>query len=183
MLDDKPRWVAIYTSSRAEKTVEKRMKELGLEVYLPLIDRRRVWSDRVKIVSEPLIRSYIFARIVAKEAEAVRSVDGVAYIVRPRNYQTIPDREIEAIRRLIDAKQELAIHNTLELHKGATATITGGAFEGMQGTLISDCKDGNFAVRINAIGLSLVTNIERLYLTASDLLPDPEEMQEQGKDI
>lgn len=165
MLNTTPQWVAIYTRARAEKQVAERLRQQGFEVFLPIVERRRIWSDRVKMIAEPLFHSYLFVRMTSTQVEPVRSTDGVSYIVRRDDHQPIPDNQIEAIRRFVEAKQELFVHDTLALRKGVEATITGGAFEGLQGTLISDCKDGNFAVRINAIGLSLVTTIDHLLLS------------------
>ena len=159
-----PQWVAVYTRSRAEKQVAERIEELGLEVYLPIVEQRRIWSDRVKLVRVPLFPSYLFVKITYTDAEKVRFVDGVSYIVRRNDILPIPDEQIDAVRRFLSAKQEVFVHDSLALHKGAHAVITGGPFENLRGTLVSDCKDGNFSIRIDAIGLSLVTTIDRLLL-------------------
>lgn len=164
MLTSKTQWVAIYTKARAEKQVALRLTQMGLENYLPIVEHRRIWSDRVKMVQEPLFHSYLFVRINAFLVEPVRAVDGVSYIVRRDDIKPIPDDQIEAVRRFVDAKQQLFVHDSLSLRKGAEVTITGGPFEGLRGTIVSDCKEGNFALRIQAIGLSLVTTVDKLLL-------------------
>lgn len=158
-------WVAIYTRSRYEKRVDERLKENGFTAYLPLVEVRRKWSDRYKMVETPLFSSYVFVRINLREVDLVKAVDGVCQIVSFNGAPAIiPDSQIDDIKRLISTKQEVAVENTSALKKGAQVEISDGPFTGMKGTLISDCKEGNFAIRIDAIGVSLVTKVDRLLL-------------------
>ena len=60
-------WYAVYTTSRAEKKVKQRLDESGIENYLPLRTEIRIWSDRKKKVSLPLIPGYIFVRIAVED--------------------------------------------------------------------------------------------------------------------
>lgn len=163
MLSDTPQWVAVYTRSRAEKRVAELLSQCSVENYLPIVAQRHKWSDRYKMVEEPLFKSYLFVKIKRKEVERVRKVQGVATIVSfGGEVVTVPDEQVESIRRLVDAKQELTVLESSALHKGAMVRIEEGPFAGMEGVLVSECKGGNFAVRIDAIGLSLVTTIDRL---------------------
>ncbi|MBO4588344.1 MAG: UpxY family transcription antiterminator [Bacteroidales bacterium] len=163
MLSDTPQWVAVYTRSRTEKRVAELLSQRGIVNYLPIVSRRHKWSDRYKMVDEPLFKSYVFAKIKKTEVDKVRNEQGVATIVSfGGNIVTVPDDQVESIRRLVDAKQELSVLESSALRKGARVRIEEGPFAGTVGVLVSDCKDGNFAVRIDAIGLSLVTSIDRL---------------------
>ena len=44
------KWYAIYTKPRAEKHVNQRLLEKGVETFLPLQKTYRIWSDRKKLV-------------------------------------------------------------------------------------------------------------------------------------
>lgn len=161
----KSQWVAVYTQSHAERQVLNRLTQQGFEAYLPIVEVKRHWSDRLKLVQVPLFTSYLFVKIKKNEPILIRNTQGVVYIVSFRNeIATISDNEIESIRRFIAQKQELFVEETRQLRKGAAVKIIEGPFAGMKGTLVDDCKGGNFAVRIEAIGLSLVTHIDRLML-------------------
>lgn len=165
MLSKTPKWVAVYTQSRAEKQVLARLNQQGFETYLPIIEVKRKWSDRIKLVQVPLFSSYLFVKIRINEPILIRNTPGVVYIVAFQNViETIPDSEIENIHRFISHKQELFVEETHKLRKGATVQIVDGPFAGMEGTLIDNSKAGNFAVRIEALGLSVVTHIDRLVL-------------------
>ena len=162
----KSQWVAVYTQSHAERQVQERLTKQGFEVYLPIVEVKRHWSDRIKLVQVPLFTSYIFVKIKKNEPIIIRNTMGVVYIVAFRNeIATISDSEIENIQRFVEQKQEIFVEETRQLRKGATVNIIDGPFTGMEGTLVDNCKNGNFAVRIDAIGLSLVTQIDRLMLS------------------
>ncbi len=162
MLSDEPQWVAVYTSSRAEKKVSDRLTEAGIENYLPLRRVKRRWSDRVKIVEEPLIKSYTFARITLKQETPLRGIDGVVWIVAFRGkVATIPDAEIEAMRQFVDSEKTVAVYETSRLKFGAAVEVTDGPFAGRRGEIVSDCVDGNFAIRIDALSFSLVVDIDQ----------------------
>lgn len=161
MLSNDPQWVAIYTNSRAEKRVAERLTEAGIENYLPLRRVKHRWSDRIKIVEEPLIHSYAFARITDKQQEKLKGIDGVVWIVSfNQSVAVIPDEQIEAMRQFVDSEKAVALYEASQLHYGAHVEITEGVFEGRRGEIISDCKDGNFAIRIEALSFTLVVGID-----------------------
>lgn len=165
MLSKEPQWIAIYTTSRAEKQVCRRLSEMGIENYLPLRRVRRHWSDRIKIVEEPLIKSYVFARIVDTQLVSVRDLYGVSWVISfRREVATIPDDQIEAMRQFVESEKEVAVMESARLREGASVVIVDGPFEGRKGVIISDCDKGNFAIRIEALNISLVVNIDPLLL-------------------
>ena len=53
-------WYAIYTRPNAEKKVCERLILMGYDTFLPLIESVRLWSDRKKKISTPLISSFVF---------------------------------------------------------------------------------------------------------------------------
>ena len=165
MLNDTPQWVAIYTNSRAEKKTDQRLKELGFETYLPLRRKLHRWSDRWKNVEEPLIKSYLFVKIRATDVVPLRCAFGVSYIVSWHGQPAvIPDKEVESIRRLMEAEAEVNVMNDSELKEGKQVRIIDGQFKGMEGTLISDCEEGNFCISITGLNCALVMEIEKVLL-------------------
>jgi transcription antitermination factor NusG len=57
------------------------LAEKGLESYCPVNKVRRKWSDRVKVVEEPLFRSYVFVRVSDMNRTDVRMTPGVINFV------------------------------------------------------------------------------------------------------
>ncbi len=159
---DTPKWVALYTRSRAEKRVAERLEESGVEVYLPLIKIRRKWSDRWKIVEEPLIKSYVFVKIRRREQVKVTQVDGVVYIVKTLGVPSvIPERDINYMRRLVEANVEVHVVDNTQLKNGARVRIEEGWMKGMEGMVLEDCQDGNFSISISGLDFSLVLSVQR----------------------
>lgn len=173
MLNDTPQWVALYTNPRAEKKAEQRLREMGYTTYLPLQEKLHRWSDRWKKVDVPLFSSYIFAKICRKDVVPVRGAEGISFIISWGNEPAIvPDNEIEAVRRVVDASVALSVMNTSQLKKGQKVRIVDGQFAGLEGMLISDCEGGNFCISITGLNVALVMQIEQALL---------EPVQEQKK--
>ena len=55
-------WFVLYTTSRSEKKVAKRLNEMGVEVFLPIVEELRQWSDRKKKVQKALFNGYVFVK-------------------------------------------------------------------------------------------------------------------------
>ncbi len=75
------KWFAIYTRPRWEKKVHILLMQKGIESYCPLNKVRRRWSDRIKLVEEPLFKSYVFVKTDEAGRTPVRMTDGVVNFV------------------------------------------------------------------------------------------------------
>lgn len=122
----------------------------------------------MKSVEVPLIPSYIFVKMRECDMFRVSEVYGVAGFVRFRStgIAAIREEEIAALRRLAESMEEVHVHNTDQLKKDAEVRIIAGPFEGLKGTIVKDCKDGNFSVHIQDLNISLVISIEQDVLEA-----------------
>jgi len=125
----------------------------------------------MKSVEVPLLPSYTFVKMTERDIFYVRQVQGVSGIVSFPNtgIAVISQREMDAMRRLVESKEAVYVHNTNSLKKGAKVRVIAGYLEGMEGTIIHDCKDGNFAVNITNLNMSLIAHIEPAIL---QVLPD-----------
>ncbi|MFQ5916151.1 MAG: transcription termination/antitermination NusG family protein, partial [Nitrospinota bacterium] len=98
-------WYAIRTRSRHEKHVRDELAKLGVEPFLPLVDRRRRWKDRRKLVSFPLFPGYCFGRFsLPNDRLRVVTARGVVEILgTPNGPVPVPEGEIERVRRLVSS--------------------------------------------------------------------------------
>ena len=78
-------WYALYTMPRAEKKVYSRLEEAGYTVYLPLTTSFRVWSDRKKKITVPLISSYVFIYLEEDQLKNIFIIQGVCGILKYLN--------------------------------------------------------------------------------------------------
>jgi len=65
-------WYVLYTKPRNEKKVTRLLQEKGVEVYCPMQESIKQWSDRKKKVQEPIFRSYVFVKMDDYETESAR---------------------------------------------------------------------------------------------------------------
>ena len=102
MADVLKHWYALYTRSRAEKKVASLIEETTTEVYLPLQKTMKIWSDRRKMVHEPLFRSYIFVRCGKYDFDKVLKIPGaVCFVSFSGEKVVVPDFQIEAVRTFL----------------------------------------------------------------------------------
>ena len=92
-------WYVIYTKSRSEKMVADKLTKAGIEVFCPLLKRKKLWSDRWKWVEEPLFRSYCFVSLEDRNKDSVFSVPGVVrYVYHCGKPATIKRKEMELLK-------------------------------------------------------------------------------------
>ncbi|HKG67232.1 MAG TPA: UpxY family transcription antiterminator, partial [Segetibacter sp.] len=57
------------------------MERKGVECWCPLKKTQKQWSDRKKVIEEPLFTSYVFVRINETEKSVVLMTDGILNFV------------------------------------------------------------------------------------------------------
>ena len=101
-------WYAVYTRSRWEKRLMELLTAKGIEAYVPLRKVIHKWSDRNKLVDEPLIRSYCFVKVGEKDYFEVLNTPGaVRYIWFSGKPAAIPERQINTLRAVTGAAVEV----------------------------------------------------------------------------
>lgn len=92
-------WYVIYTKSRSEKMVADKLAKAGIEVFCPLLKRKKLWSDRWKWVEEPLFRSYCFVRLEDSDRDQIFSVPGVVrYVFHCGRPAIIREKEMNLLK-------------------------------------------------------------------------------------
>lgn len=156
----RPRWFAVQTRSRQEKKVLLQLEGDGFTSFLPLLNRVSCWSDRQKIIQEPLFAGYLFVRIdwTPESRNAVLTKAGVVSLVGSKGLGTpIPDKQIDDIKTLLARNVEWK-HSPF-LQAGDKVRVRGGALDGMEGILLQENQDKTLVISINAIQRSLSIRI------------------------
>ena len=153
-------WYAVYTNSRAEKRVSDRLEELGIETFLPLQKTLRQWSDRKKLVEKPLISSYVFVKIFARDYFTVRRIDGVVkFITIERKPVPIPEAQITNLRILCGSDSEVLMSNNVYA-QGDQVEVVIGSLTGLRGELIRVGRKHKVVIRIVQPGMNLTVDIK-----------------------
>ncbi len=153
-------WVALTVRPRLERPVQQRLTRAGLETFVPWHGVRRRWSDRFRVVEENLFPGYVFCRSKFADRRMVMGQPGVASVVSFNHTPaTIPDAQIEALRRAIQSGLSLGPWPFLKV--GQKVRIERGVLAGFEGVLVRNASAWNLVVSVDALQRSIAIEIER----------------------
>jgi transcription termination/antitermination protein NusG len=154
-------WYALHTRSRHEKMVVHRLRECGLETYLPTMKEVHRWSDRKKKVEVPLFSCYVFLRcnLSPENRNHVYRIESVLGFVGGGGVgMSIPDEQIESIRKLLAQSVPWRSHPFLKV--GQRVRVRGGALDGVEGIFLSENGDHSLVISVEAIQRSMAVRID-----------------------
>jgi transcription antitermination factor NusG len=154
------KWLAVYTKPRWEKKVNALLNTKGFESYCPLNKVRRKWSDRIKLVEEPLFKSYVFVNITSDEEPAVRMINGVLNFVywlgKPA---VIKQQEIDRIKRFLNDYEDVSAE-ALAIKPADTVVIRAGALMDKEAKVIRQLGN-RVELEIESLGYKLVAYVDK----------------------
>ena len=155
-----PHWYAVRTRSRHEKQVRAQLADRpGIDVFLPLWERRSRWKDRIKRIQEPLFPGYCFARFRRPDRLRVLKAVGVVGLVGVGGEpEPIPAREIEAIRTL--ASSRLGYRPFPFLTEGMAIEVVRGPMMGVRGRLLRQDRECRVVLSVTLIRQSVSVEID-----------------------
>lgn len=156
MIDNSYKWYPIYTRSRAEKKTQEELTRKNIETYLPLVKVEKQWSDRKKVVEEPLLKSYLFVYISAREYAEVLMTYGVSrFIYFSGKIASIPIKQLEDLKLLLAKNADLELIN-YDLSLREKVLIKAGPFKGIIAELVSLNNKKSLVLRLENIGCSIL---------------------------
>ena len=154
------KWFAVYTRPRWEKKVHKLLEEKGIESYCPLNKVHRKWSDRIKIIDEPLFKSYVFVKVNEEEKTMVRMVNGVVnFIYWLGKPASIKEKEIDTIKRFLNDHHDVEVR-AVDIKAGKKVMVQSGILMGKEGT-VKKVLHKKVEVVIESIGFVLSAYIDK----------------------
>ncbi|MGO8792270.1 MAG: UpxY family transcription antiterminator [Terriglobia bacterium] len=154
------RWFALQTRARHEKKVDTQLHEKGIECFLPLSKEMHQWSDRQRMVQQPLFTGYVFVHIADAQPlrRSVLRTPGVCWFVGNRGMGLpIPDKQIEDIQTLLSSAVPFTLFPFVRI--GQRVRIRGGCLDGIEGVLISKDADRTVVVSVELVRRSLAVSI------------------------
>src|SRR5688572_8455193 len=163
------KWLAIYSRPRWEKKVTQLLTEKGLESYCPLNKVRRKWSDRVKLVEEPLFKSYVFVRVSEEDRTLVRMTPGVInFVYWDGKPALIKEKEINAIKQFLNDHENVEV-KPLIVELNQRVKVIAGPLMDQEGQVVGGHNKKMVKVAIDSLGYLLVAHIDRTKLTSTEL--------------
>ncbi len=158
-------WTAFYTKPQNEKKVAERLAVNGFEVYCPVTESIRIWSDRKKKIKQPLFKSYVFVRVNEKERLGVLEDHAVIFNLHwLKKPAVIRDEEIEAIQLFLNEHKDVKTRS-LSFEKGQSVNIKEGAFKGQEG-IVKEIRGNKIVLELARIGCSLTAEISGAHIEA-----------------
>ena len=164
-------WYAIQTKSRNEKKVLERLLIKGFEAYLPLVTTIKLWSDRKKKVTSPLISSFVFVK--TKKENLIRALEtqGTAGVLKFLGKPAIiRDYEIENLKILMNDSAQVTPLEDVIYEPGEHVQVVNGAFTGLIAELIRIQGKHRIIVKIDSLGSKFSINIPLSFIKKQKVL-------------
>ena len=160
-------WWALYTRHQHEKAVADILAAKGFDVFLPQYKSVRTWKDRKKILSLPLFPCYVFVCGGLDRRLQVITTPGVHSILcRGERVATIPETEIEAIRRTVAGNLRAEPHPFLRC--GDRVRVIRGSLEGVVGILMRKKNLCRLILSVDMLAQSIAVEINAADVVAEE---------------
>ena len=147
-------WYVMRTKPRQEKAVRTELQSFGVELYLPTTtDFHYYGHGRKKKIESPVLPSMVFVHVEAEDRFAV--VNNLKHEVRylvDRNTNSsmvVSDKQMQDFMRVCNTPEVKL--ECVEFAVGDKVTISGGAFDGLQGVVSSIKGQKRFIIVLDGI--------------------------------
>jgi transcriptional antiterminator NusG len=161
-------WFVLKTKVSNEKKIYKMLLDDKYEVFLPMIETIRQWSDRKKKVSVPLIPSTVFVNCQKKELNRFYNYTGVVSILKYLNEPAIV-KEFEIQNLIILEKEFNGIEIQVSTEKfeiGQQVQVVQGPFKNLIGESIKHNGKHRLMVKVEMLNAEYIVNIPRSFVRA-----------------
>ena len=160
------KWYALYTKPRWEKKVNLVLNNKGIESWCPVKKTEKQWSDRKKIIEEPLFTSYVFVNIDESERTKVLMTDGILnFVYHVGKPAVIRNEEIDLIKKYLSETQaSVSIQSLGSLDENTRIKVNHGVFMDSTGTVLKGTKKKVF-VKLESLGQVMIVEFPIEYLS------------------
>lgn len=133
-----PRWYVLRTMPQHEKKLVGYFQKKGVECYLPLVPRKRQWSDRMRVIEFPLFPGYVFLRFDWHALyKTILSYHGSIDFVRLEGVpQAMPEAQIETLRLIVASERDVHADPDVSFPPGVEIEIRQGPLKGVRGVVV-----------------------------------------------
>ncbi len=151
-------WYAVVLRSRFERKTHAMLIEGGIESFLPLVEEVHTWSDRKKVVQEPLFRGYLFVRTDLRRKVEILEKPGVVRFVEFGGKPVfIPDIQIEWIRLAL--REPRNVQREPYYSAGDRVRVTSGPLAGLEGIILQTRGHSRLVISLSSIAQSFSVEV------------------------
>jgi len=164
MMKESTLWYVIYTRPRWEKKIAQLLEEKGIVHYCPLNRIEKQWSDRKKVVFEPLFKGYIFIKIEETQKWDIKMINGIInYVYWLGKPAKVKDEEIDKIKMFLQEFDDVeVIDNKIDVN--STVIINQGVLMSYKGIVV-DVLGNKARVQIDSMGIRISAIFKKANLT------------------
>ncbi|MEJ7627571.1 MAG: UpxY family transcription antiterminator [Ferruginibacter sp.] len=153
-------WYVVYTRPRWEKKVATTLVQKGIENYCPLNKVLRQWSDRKKVVYEPLFKGYVFINVSEGMKWDIKKIDGIInYVHWLGKPAKVKESEIDSIRRFLNEFEEVFV-SAVNLDVNTAVVVKQGVLMNYKG-IIMEVSGSRAKVKIDSLGMYLTAYFDK----------------------
>lgn len=153
-------WHAVYLRYRTEKKVYDEFINKGIECYLPMRSTKRIWSDRVKTITEPVFPGYIFVRTSTTEYYDVLITNGVQrYVCFENKPAVVSDYQINLLKVFVEQYNDKIEVSSERITKGNWVKITNGPLKNIVGEVMETRGKRHLLLRFAQLGYTLQVDL------------------------
>lgn len=131
---EKPWWV-IYTLARREKVFFRRLREMGIRHYCPLVPHRvKLGDGRIRTSWNPLFAGYVFLQGDDSERQKALTTNCVSRCLVVRDHEQLVT-DLRRIRQAIESGLPITPQDKLE--PGKPVRIRSGPLTGLEGVIVN----------------------------------------------
>jgi transcriptional antiterminator RfaH len=159
-------WYLIYTRPHQEYKVVSGLAAKDMQVYLPCMNVRKKWSDRIRTVRAPLFPSYVFVYLRnLQEFFYGTNVEGAFDYVRfGKDPAVVKEDVIESVRLIEQGGENLELTEEL-IKPGDKLVILQGLMCGLTCEVVKKSGKDKILVRVNLLKQSILADLPMSALT------------------
>ncbi|MFN8250054.1 MAG: UpxY family transcription antiterminator [Ferruginibacter sp.] len=154
MSSENRNWYVVYTRPRWEKKVAALLQAKDIEHYCPLNRVLKQWSDRKKVILEPLFKGYIFVKLDEATKWNIKNIEGIINFVYWLGKPAIVrEDEIDTIKKFLRefngvevVERQLNVHSRVLVKQGVLMNYRG---------IIIEITGSKARVNIESMGIQL----------------------------
>jgi transcription antitermination factor NusG len=157
-------WHVVYTRPRWEKKVAATLAAMGVVHYCPLTKVQKQWSDRKKVVMEPLFKGYVFVQLEKQKKWDIKLVEGILnFVFWLGEPAVVRSEEIDIIKKFLQEFERVEVKNTA-VGIADEVIVKQGVLMNYKGIVV-EVMGNKARVNIESMGIALValfdaTNLE-----------------------
>jgi transcription antitermination factor NusG len=164
---DNTNWYAVQVRPARETLAKLHLEQRGYELFLPQYTVRRRWSDRWKVLQQPLFPGYLFCRCGPTTHGRIVDTPCVIRVVgNEHNPVPVDALEIESLQRIVAS--DCRFQERRYLQAGQLVRVETGPLRGAVGILVSIKNSRRLVVSISLLLRSIAAELDCCEVTPID---------------